>query len=242
MEADCKFYKSRAKQLKKKVKILEIEKNSEKPAIQPVLITTVDTNSSPLFSKFIPTTSSGQVLAELLKKYKRTETELFKEIEVIMDKQVKHFAESTKHYQRIITNERKKMQNLSVMQSSVFLEKSELENLFLDCVEEVKKDISHRRAKSLRLQKFPLKEKSTPKKKEEIFSSGDKRKIMELLISNEQVLIMLYEKLFPFRASQFGSPQKIEEFENFDSALPNLEEMLKMIPNSLPIESPNIFP
>ena len=54
-----------------------------------------------------------------------------------------------------------------------------------------------------------MKTKIATKEPADIFSVSDKKTIMELLISNEQVLIMLYEKLFPFRASQFGSPQKL---------------------------------
>ena len=58
---------------------------------------------------------------------------------------------------------------------------------------------------------------------------SDKRKILELLISNEQVLIMLYEKLFPHRASQYGNNTRTGEKTEEESP-PNLEEMLKQVP------------
>ena len=240
LETDCKFYKSRLKNAKRKLKMLKSQEQS-KDDVQQTLITVVETHSPSPLTKFVPESKSGEIISELLKKYNRKETQLFKDIEILMEKQAKSFAESAKHYQSIILNERKKMQNLSLMQSSVFLEKSDLENLFLDCVEEVKKEIGHRRAKSLRLQKFPLKNKNIPKEKGELFSPGDKRKIMELLISNEQVLIMLYEKLFPFRASQFGNQSKLENLSSFDQSTPNLDEMMKSISNHIPTEPSNIF-
>lgn len=237
LETDCKFYKSRLKNAKRKIKQYKVDK-SNTPNLQQTLITTVETTSPKPSLKFTPSSPSGEIISQLLKKFKLLDADLLKEIELVMEKQSKHFTESTKHYQKIITNERKKMQNLSVIQSSVFLEKSELENLFLDCVEEVKKEIGHRRAKSLHLQKFPLKSKNTPKEKNETFSPGDKRKIMELLISNEQVLIMLYEKLFPFRASQFGNSQKLEQSTVFEQTIPNIDELMKSIPNKIYQESP----
>ncbi|OMJ93675.1 hypothetical protein SteCoe_3376 [Stentor coeruleus] len=233
LETDCKFYKSKLKIAKKKIKLAKIEQDP-KSSIEQVLITTVETNNIPPSpAKYNPSSKSGELIAELLKKHKRNEIGLFKEIEEIMERQAKHYAETSKHYQRIINNERKKIQNLSVIQSSAFLEKSELENLFLDCVEEVKKEIGHRRAKSLRLQKFPLKTRSSPKEKAEVFSPSDKRKIMELLISNEQVLIMLYEKLFPFRASQYGNPQKLEQDISIDASAQEFEEIMKLFPPSI---------
>lgn len=240
LEADCKLYKSRLKSTKKKLKLLKITQEANAPNEQ-VLITTVDPSPPPISAKFASSSKSGEIISNLLQQYRRSESQLFKELERVMEKQAKHFSESTKHYQSIIANERKKLQNLSVMQSSVFMEKSDLENLFLDCVEEVKKEIGHRRAKSLMFQKFPLKSKETPKEKGEMFSPGDKRKIMELLISNEQVLIMLYEKLFPFRASHFGNPQKGEMMSNLDQTTPDIEELLKSIPSSVPLKSHEVF-
>ena len=240
LETDCKLYESRLKNAKRKLKLLKIGEDA-KITTEPVLITTVETSAPPPTPKFVPSNRSGEVIAEILAKFKRWDVQIFKEIEIAMEKQSKHFAESTKHYKSIITNERRKMQNLSVMQSSVFMEKSDLENLFLDCVEEVTKEIGHRRAKSLMFQKFPLKTKETPKEKGEIFSPGDKRKIMELLISNEQVLIMLYEKLFPFRASHFGNPQKLDQMPALDQTTPDLDELLRSIPSSFPSNNPTIF-
>ena len=60
-------------------------------------------------------------------------------------------------------------------------------------------------------------------------TSSDKRKILELLVSNEQILVLLYEKLFPHRASQYNSIIKPDE--SSQEPLPTLEELLKQLPN-----------
>jgi len=86
-----------------------------------------------------------------------------------------------------------------------------MEELFLMCVEETRKDIERRRAVTLgrhRNLNSVLHKASSSKKddslasavKNEQFTAGDKRKVLELLLSNENVLLFLYEKLFP-RAS-----------------------------------------
>lgn len=222
LNSDCKLFKSKLKSAKRKLKLRSVEKHYEQ-----TLITTVDTSPlPPPCNKYTPYSKSGKIIEDLLSRYKRTDAELFRELESVMERQSKHFEESTRHYKSIISNEKRKMLTFSVMHSSMFSEKSEMENLFLDCVEEVKKEIGHRRAKSLRSQKFPLKSKLIPNQKLEMFSAADKRKILELLISNEQVLIMLYEKLFPYRASQYGSPSKLDTTEG----APDMQDLLSNLP------------
>jgi chromosome segregation ATPase len=203
LESDSKFFEERLKMEKKKLRAKSVEKKCES-----VLITALE--SYPVvasYSKFVPTTGSGKVIEELLMRFERNDPLLFVHLENHLEGRSKNFEKITKHYKTLISREKRKIQNFSVERSSLFSKKSELENLFLDCVEEVKKEIGHKRTENFKAHKFPLKSK-TSNRPGDLFTAADKKKIMELLISNEQVLIMLYEKLFPFRASQFGSPQK----------------------------------
>lgn len=43
------------------------------------------------------------------------------------------------------------------------------------------------------------------------FSDGDKRKVIDRLMSNENVLLFLYDKLFPTTVDVARSPQKLKK-------------------------------
>jgi hypothetical protein len=96
-------------------------------------------------------------------------------------------------------------------------------------VEEVRKEISRRKAKNFVDQKYQKRSKTSQPDERMVMTPSDKRKILELLISNEQVLILLYEKLFPHRASQYSNLPR-PETKGQEEALPNLEELLKQVP------------
>lgn len=89
-------------------------------------------------------------------------------------------------------------------------DKTDLEEFFLSCIEEVKKDILKRRALSRsQSAKKVIKNVATHSDggssmrrlketgKLADFTNTDKRKVIELLLSNESILLFLYEKLFP---------------------------------------------
>jgi len=95
----------------------------------------------------------------------------------------------------------------------------------LDCVEEVKREVNHRRVQSLNLQKYPTKTLRMPKETGQFFTPGDKRKIIELLINNDKVLTMLYEALFPFRASNYQAKKK----EPYTKLAKSQEDLLPII-------------
>lgn len=87
-------------------------------------------------------------------------------------------------------------------QANYYSKRNQLEELFLECVEEVRKDIHRRKATSIGLhgnlhgnRKKANEEEMVIKK--EHFTATDKRKVLDLLLSNENVLLFLYEKLFP---------------------------------------------
>lgn len=116
-------------------------------------------------------------------------------------------------------------------------ERSDLENIFLDCVEQVRQDIRKRktfqttaseydapsngRQSNKNFRKTPLAKSDglyTPgtrgstsmglrkaSKQANTFMSSDKSKVIELLMQNDQVLLFLYEKLFPMTSTQSHS-------------------------------------
>lgn len=107
--------------------------------------------------------------------------------------------------------ENKTLKNLRSAKTNYLLEKGELEDIFLQCVEETKKDILERKQKSERLQ---LKSSKLNKSEDRIhvrydlsdvkleqFKDMDKRKVIEMFLSHEKVMKFLYDKLFTSEGS-----------------------------------------
>jgi len=231
MEDDRKFLETQLKNAKRKIKTLYNELEKKEEGTQESLEVSQELSIQKLprlnTKQFVPSCKAGVVILEVLQKHKRKSKEFLEELERYMEAQESKFHESVKHYKSIIENEKKKIINLNAKKNNAFVQKSDLEGLFLECVEEVRKEVLRRRAKSLLQQKFPRKSGSAQRERKDLFTPSDKRKILELLISNEQVLVHLYEKLFPHRANQF-TPVSREEFAEDSSAL-EIDKLLNQV-------------
>ena len=80
--------------------------------------------------------------------------------------------------------------------ANYYSKRNQLEELFIECVEEVRRDIHKRKAGTIGLH-GDLTGSLTDGFKIQHFTATDKRKIIDLLLANENVLLFLYEKLFP---------------------------------------------
>lgn len=87
------------------------------------------------------------------------------------------------HYQKALTQERRKIRQLNALTSHTLERRSELEEIFLNCVTEVRKAVNRR----------------SPQTRQDALAATDKRKILELLVNNDKVLTLVYEQLFPHR-------------------------------------------
>ena len=104
--------------------------------------------------------------------------------------------------------ERRNSRDLKTEKTNYFSKRSQIEELFLSCIEEVRKDIQRRKAVTL-AKDANLNSSLHAKRNRKIddslsqainneqFTAPDKRKVIDLLLSNENVLLFLYEKLFP---------------------------------------------
>mmetsp|Transcript_20795 Transcript_20795/g.38638 ORF Transcript_20795/g.38638 Transcript_20795/m.38638 type:complete len:309 (+) Transcript_20795:384-1310(+) len=102
------------------------------------------------------------------------------------------------HYQKALSQERRKLRQLNALTSQTLERRSDLEDVFLSCVTEVRKQVIRR----------------SPNVRTDAFTATDKRRILELLISNDKVLTLVYEQLFPHRKPDFS----------FSAASPELEQ------------------
>eukprot|EP00356_Strombidium_inclinatum_P008162 CAMPEP_0170489432 /NCGR_PEP_ID=MMETSP0208-20121228/7784_1 /TAXON_ID=197538 /ORGANISM="Strombidium inclinatum, Strain S3" /LENGTH=172 /DNA_ID=CAMNT_0010764351 /DNA_START=565 /DNA_END=1083 /DNA_ORIENTATION=+ len=100
-------------------------------------------------------------------------------------------------------------------------QKNELENLFVECIEEIRKDIMKRRLKNeiQNKKKFQQIDRHSDEAKEfeqsliklanlaknrvkiTEFTSKDRNNLLDLFVNNEKTLLKMYEILFPYRAT-----------------------------------------
>lgn len=115
------------------------------------------------------------------------------------------------------------MEKRSLMESRTALSKeleakTELENLLRQCVEDVKAEITRRRVE----QKASIREPE--------ISPQDREKIIEVLLSQERVLTLLYDKTFPPRSVVKEAYQKpgvdfLESLRNIDRNINSIQEV-----------------
>lgn len=88
--------------------------------------------------------------------------------------------------------------------------RNEMQEFFMDCVSAVKKDIQKRCQVSLGFNKKKLPNVEISHQVDvALFSEGDKRKVIDRLMSNENVLLFLYDKIFPTAVDVARSPQRL---------------------------------
>lgn len=226
LEKECKILQDKLKATKRKMKKNFITEHKEvfEPCEKYERVPDPKVKQNEKIH-FVPSCKSGETILGILNSYPKLDVNFMKDIESLMEKQARHFEEASKHLKTVILTERKKFQNYSLASTSFVSQKHDLESVFLDCVEEVKREVNHRRAQSLNLQKYPTKTLRLPKETDQFFTPADKRKIIELLINNDRVLIMLYEALFPFRASNYQAKKK----EPYSKLAKSQEDLLPVI-------------
>ena len=131
---------------------------------------------------------------------------LLKENNSLREKQ-EFLIEDTRISKTQLEAERKLNRDLKTEKTNFYSRRNELEELFLKCVDETRKDIERRRAvtfarnsnlnSTLHKTSSKFDDSLESAVKNEQFTASDKRKVLELLLSNENVLLFLYEKLFP---------------------------------------------
>lgn len=119
-----------------------------------------------------------------------------------------------KRLKQQLETEQRLAAKLRVVSDRQFSEPSELESFFVECVERVKGDVGERRHKVALSQSIG---KSRPRPGQaptipmgpavalDDFTVSDRRKVVEHLLSSEQVLQFLYDKLFPAGQGQSRS-------------------------------------
>jgi len=147
------------------------------------------------------------------------------------------YIETINHLKSQLEAEKRNLRQIKSAKTNYLLEKGELEDFFLQCIEEVRKEILTRRMKSAQLlsrnaskvmtrassaRHFPKAAvpESADDIKLELFTESDKRKVIELLVSNEQVLLFLHQSLFPQKKEPSASQSRLQEVSSAHSLNP----------------------
>eukprot|EP00347_Sterkiella_histriomuscorum_P006958 403350786 len=180
---------------------------------------------------FIPTENiKFEKFVDLLYKSKMTKEEIKTEVKSYVKVVETNYNDTIKELR--IQNEKllKQLKKVQGDKTNSVIERNELESLFVDCIEDVRKDIMKRRLKNEIVQKkkglLPLSQldatlnkndedakefeesliklASLAKNKIKIsdFNAKDRFNILDLFVNNEKTLIKIYEALFPHRTNK----------------------------------------
>ena len=131
------------------------------------------------------------------------------------------YTDAIRDLKDLVEKEKKKQKTTNSERINTTAERNELETLFVDCIEEVRKDIMKRRLKNeiYNRKKFqPLDPKTEEAKefeesllklaqlaknrvREVDFTIKDKCNLLDLFVNNEKTLLKMYEALFPHRVN-----------------------------------------
>jgi len=103
-----------------------------------------------------------------------------------------------KRLKRLLEIERRNLRTVRTAHVNELANRTELEAFLRQCIEDVSKEISRRRAEML--SNINRSKHSTGVEEEvllEKFSAADRERVMELLLSQERVINLLYDKTFP---------------------------------------------
>ena len=137
------------------------------------------------------------------------------------------YTDAIRDLKAIIDKEKKAQKKVIADKINMSTERNELESLFIECIEEVRKDIMKRRLKNeiYNRKKFQKLDKSSEEAKEfeesllrlaqlaknrvkvSDFTTKDKSHILDLFVNNERTLLKIYEALFPHRAANANQSQ-----------------------------------
>ena len=222
VEDDRRFLEEQLKSAKKRIKDLEESKKNISAEFSAR-----SKSTSAQGRRFVPSTKGGLIIFELVQKHQGKSAEVYFELEKYIKNIENRCEDRLGKLKTDVKEEKKRILSTSVQHSTNYFEKSELEVLFLSCVDEVRKEVIKRRTQNLFAQKFQKRSPSPGRPDRNNLTSADKRKILELLVSNEKVLILIFEKLFPHKSlSHFASAKGEEELQDSNT----LDELLKQVP------------
>ena len=133
---------------------------------------------------------------QILESLNLPQIQIYNEIEKYLEIHNEKLEEVIQSVRNQLKIEREKVLNLKKRENENGQEKREMEELFYDCVEEVKRDILNRK----QTLNYMATNKLNIKKEMINIGTTDKKRILELLLSNEKLIGALYDLIFKLNA------------------------------------------
>lgn len=118
------------------------------------------------------------------------------------------YVEAIQHLKECIAREQNTVRMLQAGRATSYSQKSELEEFFLKCVDEARKELMRKRHMTIQKDK------------------SERERVLEAMLSNEDVLVCLYEKLFPHRTGIARSLGGVNDDGKRQEAEMSQEELL----------------
>jgi hypothetical protein len=163
---------------------------------------------------------------DLIFKSRMQPTEVKEEIIKYVQALETSYTDAIRELKNLVDKERSNQKKMNAERVNFNADKNELETLFVDCIEEVRKEIMKRRLKNeiYNRKKFQRIEKNSEEAKEfeesllrlaqlaknrvkiTDFTNRDKSHLLDLFVNNEKTLLKIYEALFPHRVNAQAQP------------------------------------
>ena len=171
------------------------------------------------------------------------------ELKLYMQAVETRFNNNLKELRNKVEKERKKRIKIESFKVNDATNKNELETIFVDCIEEVRKDIMKRRLKNeiQNKKRFKPIDKDSEEAKEfeesllklaqlaknkikiSEFTPIDRWNLLDLFVNNEKTLLKIYEAWFPHRTNNFADPnQNMSGSTGMNSSRPNHQKNFSM--------------
>ncbi|KAL4499123.1 hypothetical protein ABPG72_017025 [Tetrahymena utriculariae] len=157
-------------------------------------------------NKFDGWVPQSDFIAEMVMKYENDQLALVKEITHM-------FKVEDEKKQKQIKKLKERLDKVLKEKLTQNVVRSDLENFFLECIETVRKQIIKRKPPP-KTAENQLNFYLTQIKDYSVFRNEDKIKILELLLSNERLLMFIYQKIFPQNFNKFMSQALNQTFQN----------------------------
>eukprot|EP01000_Liburna_glaciale_P006576 NODE_803_length_784_cov_1202.927891_g541_i0.p1 GENE.NODE_803_length_784_cov_1202.927891_g541_i0~~NODE_803_length_784_cov_1202.927891_g541_i0.p1 ORF type:complete len:234 (+),score=54.51 NODE_803_length_784_cov_1202.927891_g541_i0:26-703(+) len=129
----------------------------------------------------------------------------------VMGERERKYLEAINQIKRSLEQERKGLKQARTQHMQLLAERTELEIFLRQCIDDVRKEIT-RNSKILRARPASANKREMDSALDH-YTASDRKRILEILMSKDRVLSLLYEKAFPYKHDPLARDREAEELD-----------------------------